>query len=167
MDPDTGREAGRPVLLGQVDAQAIERTFEIPDIAVESDATFGTALKLLGYDLRKEADRVTLKLHWQALRRMETSYKFFVHLVGNETGNLVAQADFVPYGWTYHTTWWEAEEVVSEEVVLPLADVPPTICRVEIGVYHGDSGERLPLTDGAGPRQPPDRYVLPEVVEIR
>jgi hypothetical protein len=167
MDPDTGREAGRPVLLGQVDAQAIERTFEIPDIAVESDATFGTALKLLGYDLRKEADRVTLKLHWQALRRMETSYKFFVHLVGNETGNLVAQADFVPYDWTYHTTWWEAEEVVSEEVVLPLADVPPTICRVEIGVYHGDSGERLPLTDGAGPRQPPDRYVLPEVVEIR
>ncbi|MGD2143024.1 MAG: hypothetical protein PVF54_00955 [Anaerolineae bacterium] len=167
MNSATGREAGKPISVGQVEVQAIERTFETPDMAVESDVTFGTALKLLGYDLRKEADQVTLKLHWQALRRMETSYKFFVHLVNSETGNLVGQVDFVPYDWTYHTTWWEAEEVVSDEVVLPLADVPPMTCRVEIGVYHGDSGGRLPLIGGGESQQPADRYVLPEAIEIR
>lgn len=167
MEQGTGREVGKPILIGEVDVQAIPRTFEIPDMAVESDVTFGTALKLLGYDLRKEADQVTLKLHWQALRRMETPYKFFVHLVDDETGNLVAQADFVPYDWTYHTTWWEAGEVVSDEVVLSVADVPRTSCRVEIGVYRDGSGERLLLTDGAEPQQPSDRYVLPEAVEIR
>jgi hypothetical protein len=147
--------------------QAIERTFEMPDVAVEIEATFGTTLKLLGYDLQREANKVTLNLHWQALRRMEKSYKFFVHLVDRETGDLVTQADFIPYDSTYYTTWWEAKEVVSDEVVLSLMDVPPGTYRMEIGVYDGDSGQRLPLTDGAEPGQPSDRYVLPDVVEKR
>jgi hypothetical protein len=90
-----------------------------------------------------------------------------VHLVDSQTGDLASQADFIPYDSTYYTTWWEAKEVVSDEVVLPLANVPPATYRVEVGVYHGDSGQRLPLTDGAEPRQPSDRYVLPDVVEKR
>ena len=167
MDPVTGREAGESVPLGQVEVEAIERTFEIPTPAVEADATFGTALKLLGYDLHREANAVTLNLHWQALRRMEESYKFFVHLVDSETGDLVAQADFIPYDSTYYTTWWEAEEVVSDEVVLPLANVPRGTYRLEIGVYERDSGQRLPLVGAVEPQQPPDRYVLPDVVETR
>jgi hypothetical protein len=167
VSPVTGLEVGRPISLGQVEVQAIERTFAIPDMAVETDAMFGTALKLLGYDLQTQANKVTLKLHWQALRRMDESYKFFVHLVDSETGDLVAQADFIPYDSTYHTTWWEAEEVVSDEVVLSLADVPPATYRLEVGVYDSDSGQRLPLTGAVEPHQPPDRYVLPEAVRIQ
>lgn len=167
MDPTTGREPGESVPLGEVEVEAIERTFELPTPAVEADATFGTALKLLGYDLHREANAVTLTLHWQALRRMEESYTFFVHLVDSETGDLVAQADFIPYDSTYYTTWWEAGEIVSDEAVLSLVNVPPATYRLEIGVYERDSGQRLPLVGTVELQQPPDRYVLPDVIEKR
>jgi hypothetical protein len=50
--------------------------------------------------LCKGTNQVTLTLHTQALRRMETSYAILAHLVGDKTGDLMAQADFIPYDST-------------------------------------------------------------------
>jgi hypothetical protein len=166
-DPATGERLGEPVALGQLDVQAMGRVFEAPTVEVESEAVFGTVLRLLGYDLGQEDDQMTITLHWKALKRMDVAYKFFVHLVDPESGQLVAQADVMPYSWTYPTFWWEAGEVVSDEIGLSLTDVPPGSYRLEIGTYDPDTGERLALTEGRGPQQPADRLVLPDVVEVR
>jgi hypothetical protein len=84
---------------------------------------------------------------------MDEAYKFFVHVVDPASEQLVAQADVMPRDWTYPTSWWEAGEVVSDEIVLSLTDVPEGIYRLYIGVYGADGG-RLPVSLGG------DRYEL-------
>jgi hypothetical protein len=163
----TSERLGEPIALGQLDVRAMARVFEVPTVEVESEAVFGTVLRLLGYDLDQEDDQMTITLHWKALRRMDVAYKFFVHLVDPENGQLVAQADVMPYNWTYPTFWWEADEVVSDEIGLSLADVSLGSYRLEIGIYDPDTGERLALADGRDPQQPTDRLVLPDLVEVR
>jgi hypothetical protein len=160
VDPATGIEAGEPVAVGQVEVQAIERVFDLPEVEVESEAVFGDVLRLLGYDLHTTTNQLTLTLHWQTLRQMDTSYKFFVHLVDVESGELAAQADVIPHNWTYPTLWWEAGEVVSDEIVLPLTDAPPGDYQLRVGIYHPDSGTRVSLTNGREPQQPSDQLIL-------
>lgn len=167
VDAATGIRAGDPLELGQVEVKTIERVFEVPEVEVERDAIFGGLLRLLGYDLRRADEQILLKLHWRTVERMAVSYKFFVHVVDPTSGRLVAQADVMPYDWTYPTTWWETGEIVSDEVAVSLADVAPGIYRMEIGIYDPDSGERLPLTGGRMVQEPSDRLILPETVEVR
>jgi hypothetical protein len=147
LNPTSGELGGDPVPLGRVEVQTIERTFEVPDMAVPVEAAFGDRLRLLGYDLEQSGESVHLTLHWKALERMETAYKFFVHLYDAESGELVAQKDVMPYDWSYPTTWWEAEEVVSDDIELPLEDVPPGKYLLGIGVYNPGTGERLAIVN--------------------
>ena len=141
---------------------------------MESEAVFGAVVRLLGYDLHQTASPlegglrgvVVVTLHWQAIRRMDVPYKFFVHLVDPRTEELVAQADVMPYDWIYPTLWWETGEVVSDGIAVSLAGVPSGVYRLEIGVYDPDSGIRLPLTSGREPQQPPDRLTLSEAMEV-
>jgi hypothetical protein len=80
---------------------------------------------------------------------MDESFKFFLHLYDVESGALVAQVDVVPRGWAYPTTSWEAGEVVSDDLHLPLNEVPAGTYRLVVGVYDPDTGDRLPV-HGAG-----------------
>ena len=59
---------------------------------------------------------------------------------------MAAQVDVVPRNWTYITTWWEAEEIVSDEVRLPLSEVEPGRYRLAVGVYHPETGDRLSIS---------------------
>jgi hypothetical protein len=161
-DPAMGARAGQPTPIGRVEVQAGERVFERPEIAVPVEVFFGDGLRLLGYDLQQEAGVLDVTLHWQAVQRMDVAYKFFVHLLDLETGELVAQVDVMPRGWTYPTTWWENDEVVSDEITLAVSDVPPGTYRVVIGVYDPDSGARLPVTEAADADKAKDHYVLLE-----
>lgn len=165
-DPVADVRVEKSVAVGHVEVQVIERVFEIPKVATESEAVFGTVLRLLGYDRHRNTDQVRATFHWQALRRMDVAYKFFVHLVDTRSGALVAQTDVMPYNWTYPTHWWKVGEVISDEIILSLTGVPSGIYRLEIGVYHPDSGSRLELTGGRGPQQPPDRLILSELVKV-
>jgi len=170
VDPATGARVDRALSVGQIEIQVVERAFERPEIKIPVEAIFGGAgdtLQLLGYDLEihpppappgeggeDAGQALHLTLHWQARQRMEVAYKFFVHLLDPETGELVAQADVMPRDWTYPTTWWEKGEVVSDEIVLAVSDVPPGIYRVTIGVYNPETGARLPVTAGSGAGEP-------------
>jgi hypothetical protein len=160
-----GLPVGQSVRIGEVAVQLPTRSFAVPFMSHEVGATFGDDLRLLGYDLGTEAGALRITLHWQALRRMDVSYTMFVHLFDPATGEIVGQADVMPYGFTYPTAWWEAEEVVSDKVVVPLADVPAGTYRLAVGVYNAETGERLVI---AG--QPArfvvekDRLILPDEV---
>jgi hypothetical protein len=145
-----------------VEIQAVERMFERPAVEIPTDALFGDALRLLGYDLRLEGQMLHLTLHWRARQRMEVAYKFFVHLLDAGTGQLVAQQDVMPRDWTYPTTWWEKGEVVSDEIVLAVSDAPAGVYRVSIGVYDPETGARLPVVDTARTEGVQDQLPLVE-----
>ena len=160
LDSDSADTAGEGVVLGQIDVQAVKRSFDAPEMSESVNATFGDALRLLGYDLHQSDDALTLTLHWQALRRMDTAYKIFVHLFDPATGGVVAQADVMPRDWGYPTHWWEVNEVVSDPVRLSLKGLPPGTYRLTVGVYDPTSLERLSV-GGAG-----DQVTLGETVHL-
>ena len=157
-------DTGRSISIGQVEVQALPRVFDPPEQMGHRVSTrFGDLISLLGYDLTPESDNMRVTLHWRALRRMENSYKVFVHVLDPNTGVVVAQKDFVPRDWSYPTTWWEAGEVVSDAFVVSVEEVPPGDYRLVVGIYHPDSGKRLPVTGGQGGEEGQDRLMLRSV----
>ncbi len=160
-----GQPLGTPIELASLALATLPREFEVPSPEYRLDIDFGDQLGLLGYDLTQRQDEARLTLHWRAQRRMETPYKFFVHLY-DEQGGIVTQKDFMPRDWTYPTTWWEKDEVVSDEIRLSLEDVRRGEYRLGIGVYHPDTGDRLPV--GGMPSGPDGRerkFILPQAIE--
>jgi len=136
--------------------------FERPEVGVPVEALFGDTLRLLGYDLQRAGEALELTLHWQAVRRMEVSYKFFVHLLDAETGELAAQVDVMPRNWGYPTRWWGQGEFVSDEIRLSVSDVAHGTYRLAIGVYDPETGARLPVVDATHVSKAEDHLVLLE-----
>jgi len=87
-----------------------------------------------------------------------------VHLFDPETEEILAQSDAMPRGGAYPTSWWQAGEVVSETVTLPLAGVPSGRYRLAVGLY--DPSGRLPAIGADGQRLADDRVILPMQVNI-
>jgi hypothetical protein len=92
---------------------------------------------------------------------MDQSYKFFIHLYDIESGDIIAQADVIPRDWTYPTTWWEAGEVVSDEI--QLTSVVPGQYQLAVGVYDPETGERLCAQDYGDLVVVSDSLILQEV----
>jgi len=170
VDPVTGAMQGHKAVLGQVTVSQFPCTFAIPPDAaraVRVNALFGDDLRLLGYRLSQEDDRLTLTLYWRAERRMETAYKIFVHVFDPATQVPVAQDDAMPRRWAYPTTFWGPGEVVTDVISISLEGVPVGAYGVALGVYDPATMGRLPVVDGAGQPQPDGRLVLPgEVVRV-
>jgi hypothetical protein len=157
---------GHSATLGHLNIESLPRTFEPPEqMGHTLGARFGQELRLLGYDVVEEDNALEITLHWQATDRPDAYYKAFVHLFDPETGAIVAQHDAVPRDWTYPTTWWQEGEVVSDEISLSMESVPAGHYRLAVGLYHPDSGERLPVTETTGERQSQGRLLLPEEID--
>ncbi|MGD2144326.1 MAG: hypothetical protein PVF54_07605 [Anaerolineae bacterium] len=144
-----GNQPAKHEEVGRVRMEAPERVFGVPPMEHTGGAVFGDALRLLGYDLNVAGEEVRVVLHWQALRRMDESYKFFVHLEDPRSNELVAQRDVVPREWSHPTTWWEAQEIVSDELALPSRDIAPGEYQLWVGVYRRDTGRRLSVSDAS------------------
>ena len=119
-----------------------QRQFGPPQPAQETAVTWEDVIRLAGYDTAV-GETLDLTFHWQAVRRMEQSYKVFVHLINSDNNSLVAQADAVPQQWTYPTNWWEAGEYITDNVQLPLDGIAPGMYEIRVGLYDSASGERL------------------------
>jgi uncharacterized protein (DUF2141 family) len=120
------------------------------------EVTFGERIKLVGFSSDLGETDLHLRLVWQAVREMVTSYKVFLHVVDARTGALAAQLDFVPQSWAYPTTYWRAGEYVEDEVALDLTDLSAGSYEVKVGLYDPAPGERL-ATD---PPSPDDAVTL-------
>ncbi len=136
------------------------RVFDAPAISHPLEADFGGEIRLLGYDLQREDDVLTLTLWWQAVTTPAQEYKRFVHLYDPVTENIAAQDDAMPRAWAYPTTWWVAGEVVSETVTLDVSAVPPGAYRLGLGWYDPATLDRLPATDATGQVHPLNRVTL-------
>ena len=162
VEEDTQERVGEMVVIRDgLEISTPLRVFASPAMQTKVDATFGDDLALLGYDFEQAGDELNVTLHWQALQRMDKSFKFFVHLYDG-SGGVASQVDIVPRGWTYPTSWWEAEEIVSDEMHLSLSDVEPGRYRLAVGVYHPETGERL-LVSAEGLATLSDALILREV----
>jgi hypothetical protein len=145
-----GQDSGR-LELGPLYVASEGRQFDAPKTDSPLAIDVGSNLALVGYDRPQLGNQsLDLTLFWQAKEEMDTSYKFYVHVFDANSGELAAQLDTVPRDWTYPTNVWHAGEYVSDRLSLPFSDVAPGSYRVEIGVYHPDTGERLPATDADG-----------------
>ncbi len=117
-----------------------------------------------GHDVGSEnlqaGEALHLTLRWQALSEMEKEYTAFIHLVDRE-GNIRAQDDTLLKDGNRPTSDWEFGEIVQQEHVLQLpTDMALGDYRVQAGIYHWQTGERLPLWDEQGQRVADDIVAL-------
>jgi hypothetical protein len=117
------------------------------------DFTLGSEIALIGYDISELASpggQLRVAFYWHALSPVPVDYKVFVHLTGPD-GQLVAQNDSVPVGWTYPTTDWQPGETVRDEHLL---EIPATATRGDyrliFGLYDPLTADRVVVRDASG-----------------
>jgi hypothetical protein len=144
---------GAPVgqaTLGQVQINAPQRVFTAPPMSRPIGAQLGDWALLVGVDAPNNAtpgQALSITLIWQTLGENSQNYKTFVHLL-NADGQLVAQSDAVPAGWTRPTSGWQPGEFVTDTHSLNLKrGLPPGEYRLLAGMYDGN-GQRLPVAAG-------------------
>jgi hypothetical protein len=133
------------------------------------DARVGDAVRVLGYDLTREGERIDLQVYWRAERAMPEDYTVFVHLIGPQNPTTAspvwAQDDAQPGHGTFPTSRWLAGETIIDRYAIRLpTGAPPAAYHFEIGMYLLSTGGRLPVwVDGQ--REAEDRLLLGGITE--
>ena len=157
--------------LGRITVSGRQRLFEVPTtIQHPLQAELGEMVRFLGYDLpRREVspgDMLSLTLYWQTIRRMDTSYTVFTHLL-DENSRIWGQKDNIPVQSTYPTTGWLPGEVIVDHYEIPVRkDAPPGLYRIEIGLYDAATGIRLPVVNPADQALLGDHLLLEEEIIV-
>lgn len=113
-------------------------------------AEWEAGIALLGFSLPAQArcdGALEVRFEWRARRPVEQPYVMFVHVLDAQ-GRLVAQHDQPPRASRYPTNVWRAGEVVPDSIVIEsgkLNGLPAGRYAVQAGIYHAESGQRLPL----------------------
>lgn len=141
------------VILGPVTVERTEHNYTPPTVTHPLQADFGNAIRLVGYDSATNADTVSLKLYWQSLAPVSTSYTVFVHLLDAQN-QIVAQQDQIPMAGSYPTTRWLANEFITDEYTLTVPPASPAT-QIELGLYDAATGQRVARADGS------DHLVIP------
>jgi hypothetical protein len=96
----------------------------------------------------ESGDVLTLELEWSALKKMDQSYKVFVHLRDND-GNIWGQQDEEPISGRRPTFTWQPGEVIIDRIGLRVRPgTPPGQYEIYAGVYNALDGKRLAATQG-------------------
>ena len=149
--------------IGSAEIQAWPLRTELPrdvDHRLENVEVAGN-VRLLGYESTLEEQTLNVTLYWQAEERLEKDYNVFVH-VGTPNEPPLADAGGVPANWTRPTTSWRPGEVIADEYVIPMADVPSGQHALMAGFYEPDTGQR-PETVVDGSVIPGGYIVLEEI----
>jgi hypothetical protein len=141
---------------GMPEGGPVMRQYAVPRLPHSLDVNFAGQIKLLGHTTPKIADTgetqsLTLTLYWQAVDNPENLTRFvqFVGPDGGPSGLVYGQNDSAPDYGNYPTHLWQPGEVVVETVMFPVqAERPPGNYTLHIGLYHPDTGQRLPLISG-------------------
>ncbi|MCB0209118.1 MAG: glycosyltransferase family 39 protein [Anaerolineae bacterium] len=122
-----------------------------PDVEVRAD--FSDQVRLDGYTTELDGTDLRLTLFWQPGNPI-FNYKVFVHL-RDQAGNVVAQADFLPYDNIIQMSKWRIE---WQEDIIPtgtILNLPPEIIqtdpsqyRLYVGLYVPElNSERVPVVN--------------------
>jgi 4-amino-4-deoxy-L-arabinose transferase-like glycosyltransferase len=160
-------EAGielRPAILGRVKVRASQ----LPNVSAQPGAIdLGGQIRLNSSALAASAvhagDSLSVTLTWQAVSVPAADYTVFVHL-RDAAGKTVAQADSPPQAGTYPTSFWDVNETIVDDHLLPIPnDLPVGDYTVAVGLYRLDTGERLSITQGGSGSE----IILPQIVHVR
>ncbi|MGB8647482.1 MAG: glycosyltransferase family 39 protein [Anaerolineae bacterium] len=115
------------------------------------DARMGNAVRVLGYDLTRQGDRIDLQLYWRPTGPIQEDYTVFVHLLGPvnpDSGSPVwAQDDAQPGHGTYPTSRWQPGQTIIDMYTLKLPPgAPAAHYRIETGMYLLSTGQRLSVS---------------------
>jgi 4-amino-4-deoxy-L-arabinose transferase-like glycosyltransferase len=123
--------------------------------ATRANVQFGDTITLLAHSIASQNNSLNVTIFWQATKKMDKDYTVFVHVL-DANGNLRTQVDRQPFSGAYPTSSWDANEIVRDNAVLDLQDVPPGKYRLAIGLYEFPSLARLPVNVS-------DEWILDEV----
>jgi hypothetical protein len=117
------------------------------------DLRLDEEVELLAYEvdglLVTPGNAVDLTLYWVARSEIEEDYTVFIHLIDAEE-RLWTQQDNQPRQGEHPTSGWREGEVVADRYHLLLPDdIPAGQYRLEVGMYHWQTGERLSVFQGA------------------
>jgi hypothetical protein len=129
------------------------------------EARSSAAIELRAADVSRRGNWLNLWLHWHALRAPGVDTKHFVHLLDAQ-GSVVAQEDGLHVKYTRPSSEWQADEMISDLIEMPLWNLQPGEYRIAVGLTNPDSGERLPAFDEQGQPLPDRRYVFSETIKI-
>ncbi|MEA3308480.1 MAG: glycosyltransferase family 39 protein [Chloroflexota bacterium] len=113
----------------------------------------GAAIHLRGYSLSAErlspGDTLLLTLYWETGAALDQRYTVFTHLL-DAGGVLQAQLDNEPQGGSLPTDSWATGELIRDNYALTLPpDAPPGAYTLRVGMYHWQTGARLPVPTAA------------------
>ena len=167
MDAD-GRVVGTPITLGVVSVSGRPRDFDPPEPQHVLTANFGNAIQLVGFDLHNVNitgdGQFEVTLYWQSLDVVSEDYKVFVHLYHPFIeGGLPGQHDGPPGNGAFPTSSWLPGEYITDRHHVPIEpNADPGPSRIGVGLYHSETGARLPVTVDGVP-QPNDVLIISEV----
>jgi hypothetical protein len=143
------RHLGQPQQVGMIGG-ARPPAASPANLAQRLDAAFGGQIALAGYETAVEADRLALKLHWQAIAAPAANYTVFVHVLAQD-GKIVAQYDGAPGGGSLPTRAWSPGATVADAISIPLPpSLSPGAYRLIAGLYDAATGARLTVAGGGG-----------------
>ena len=131
-----------------------QRITQAAQQATPLSAQFGDTAELLGYDVKRSDQELTLITYWRAGDQIVTPLQMFVHVLGPD-GSIVAQHDRLdasPFGW-------RSGDVIMQVHHIDLPSAAP-YSRIAVGLYNPDSNMRLPVTVAGQPGG--DRLLLSE-----
>jgi hypothetical protein len=139
--------ADRLIALTTLDITPRYHQYSVPPMQEPLGVEFEEGITLLGYDLQapsvRPGETMTVTLYWRASEAITTSYKVSLQLLTPEL-RMAAQDDSVPVHWTYPTTAWLPDEIISDEHVLTINSLAVPGRHVLVAVlYEEKSGRRL------------------------
>ena len=158
-----GQPVGTSVNLTTVKIRGEAQIRQIPENSVQ--VNFGQQIQLFGYDAptRITGGQFEVALYWQAVEPDGQDYMIFMHLV-DEQGNLVAQADGPPQNGRYPTSILEPGEQILDTHLFDLPDgLQSGEYQILVGVYHPETGVRLPAINMNNERLTNDAVILHKV----
>ncbi len=93
-----------------------------------------------------------LTLYWQADEPIDVDYSVFTQIINMADFHKAGQRDGEPVCNNLPTTRWLAGDTIIDRYYIPIyADAPPATYTLLVGMYEGESGERLDIfaPDGA------------------
>jgi hypothetical protein len=118
------------------------------------EALLGQALRLRGYSLSPLAvdpsGALAVTLYWQVRAPIEDRYHGFVHLL-TLAGDMIGQKDQLAWGEHYPSSNWHVGETILDLYTLVVPnDAAPGSYVLSVGLYDGETHERLPIQDAEG-----------------